>query len=286
MSTGQSSALIRYEGQPTEVVQGILHNVITESSRKCYDNSNVKLLLWLYEDDRFREDILADWFVEQMTGAEQRDEERNNQRNASTKDSHYYRRLLCKQCLQHVNSKETSPIILVKLTFNVFSHYLSVNTKSNKSFKSQSSYGICRSALLHLYRCSGESMDSQFESNLTTFFSGLKRTVAKDRATSGLSLETGKRPMSYDVYKKLCSILFKSEKKNHDFLHLFLTLDWNLMARSENCFNCQLVHIEWRNDSLVFFLENPKRIRQARMFNIRGMFTPIHTTCPFALFLL
>ena len=28
----QSSALIWYEGQPTEVVQGILHNVITESS--------------------------------------------------------------------------------------------------------------------------------------------------------------------------------------------------------------------------------------------------------------
>ena len=45
--------------------------------------------------------------------------------------------------------------------------------------------------------------------------SGLKRTVAKVKADSGRSLDEGKKGMKFDVYKKLCEIMFC--KDNDDF---------------------------------------------------------------------
>ena len=40
--------------------------------------------------------------------------------------------------------------------------------------------------------------------------------------------------------------------------HAFLTLEWNLMARSDNVTKCHLNHIEWRNDSLIIFFAHSK----------------------------
>ena len=45
----------------------------------------------------------------------------------------------------------------------------------------------------------------------------------------------GKREMSKIAYSILAKYLFESDKMEHVFAHLFLTLDWNLMKRAENC---------------------------------------------------
>ena len=39
--------------------------------------------------------------------------------------------------------------------------------------------------------------------------SGMKRKTAKQKAESGVSLEERKKPMSFDVYKKMCKIPYK-----------------------------------------------------------------------------
>ena len=39
--------------------------------------------------------------------------------------------------------------------------------------------------------------------------SGMKRTVASQKAESGESLDEGKKSMIYEVYKKLCGLLFE-----------------------------------------------------------------------------
>ena len=41
--------------------------------------------------------------------------------------------------------------------------------------------------------------------------SGMKRTVASQKDESGESLDEGKKSMSYEVYKKLCELLFEEE---------------------------------------------------------------------------
>ena len=59
----------------------------------------------------------------------------------------------------------------------------------------------------------------------------------------GLKISEGKRPLSYQAYRELAKILFASDDKRKVAAHAFLTLEWNLIARAENCINCKIDHI-------------------------------------------
>ena len=61
------------------------------------------------------------------------------------------------------------------------------------------------------------------------------------------------------------------------FAHAFLTLEWNLLARSDNCFQMNINHIEWRDDCMVFFLPSRKEIKLEKVQKTPGMFTRIQT---------
>ena len=43
-------------------------------------------------------------------------------------------------------------------------------------------------------------------------------------------MDKGKKLIRYDVYKKLCELLFEGEDDDYAFDHMFLKLDWNLLA--------------------------------------------------------
>ena len=60
--------------------------------------------------------------------------------------------------------------------------------------------------------------------------SEMKRMVASQKAESGESLDEGNKLMSYEVYKKLCELLIEIEGDEYEFDHLFITLEWNLLA--------------------------------------------------------
>ena len=64
--------------------------------------------------------------------------------------------------------------------------------------------------------------------------------------------------MSYDVYKKLCKLLFEGEGYDYAFVHVFLTLELNLLAQSDNCISMNVNHVQWENDSLVFYFAKTK----------------------------
>ena len=150
------------------------------------------------------------------------------------------------------------PIVLQKLTFNIFSHYLATRrTKANK-YLSKTSYGGERSALMHLYRLSGETISEDFNKLLREFLSGMKRTATQSKVDNGESLDEGKKPMSFEVYKEMCQLLMRGDGDDYLFAHTFLTLEWNLLARSDNCLSMHINHIEWREDCLVFFFAKSK----------------------------
>ena len=72
-------------------------------------------------------------------------------------------------------------------------------------------------------------------------------------------MDKGKKLMRYDVYKKLCELLFEGEGDDYAFTHLFLTLEWNLLAQSDNCLDMNVSHVQWENDILVFnFAKNER----------------------------
>ena len=56
----------------------------------------------------------------------------------------------------------------------------------------------------------------------------------------------------------MCEISFKSDDDNFLFAHTFLTMEWNLLACSDNCFTMQVNHIEFKNGSLILFFSKSK----------------------------
>ena len=124
---------------------------------------------------------------------------------------------------------------------------------------SKSSYGSLRSALAHLHKIAGQEIPSQFQQEMSTFTRGIKRKVTQEKLELGHSLEEGKKPMNFDVYKLMCRKMLQLNSDEGSFAHLFLVLEWNLMARASNCTNFRLGHLEWRQDCLVFFFGKSKR---------------------------
>ena len=61
----------------------------------------------------------------------------------------------------------------------------------------------------------------------------MKIAIASNKRQDGISLEEGKKAMSFDFYKALYDILHQGEGGDFIFAHVFLTMEWNLMARCE-----------------------------------------------------
>ena len=68
-----------------------------------------------------------------------------------------YTRATCKAALEEVNKRDDNcPIVLDKMTSNVFSHYMSTKTSKNLGgYLSATSYGGVQSSLTILYHMRG-----------------------------------------------------------------------------------------------------------------------------------
>ena len=88
---------------------------------------------------------------------------------------------------------------------------------------------------------------------------GMKRVVAANKIQSGASLDEGKKAMIFEVYKRLREELYKVKGEDYLLEHSLLTMEWNLMARSDNCANMHVQHIQWRSDCLSFCFGTLKR---------------------------
>jgi len=135
-----------------------------------------------------------------------------------------------------------------------------VTTRRNRkgALLSKSAYGGVRSALMYLHKVAGYETPDDFKRDMSQFNRGIKRQVAEEKQASGMSLEEGKKAMSFDVYKLMCQKLMASEADDAVFTHLFLVLGWNLMVRSDSCAQLKMGHVEWRGDCLAVFLAKSK----------------------------
>ena len=90
--------------------------------------------------------------------------------------------------------------------------------------------------------------------------------------------------MNFSTYKLMCKKFFKINHEYADFAHLYLILEWNLMARSDNIKDLNIKQIEWRNDLLVFSLQKEKEIKKEKVVIHLGMFILILMILTYALF--
>ena len=65
-----SQAIVAYEGLQTAVVESILSQVVSSGTQGNYANHNVKLIIWIYDREEWREELLRDWMVERLIAAE------------------------------------------------------------------------------------------------------------------------------------------------------------------------------------------------------------------------
>ena len=54
------NAIIAYEGHPTAVFDSILNQVGSSGTQANYTNHNADIILWIYENDEWREVLLRD----------------------------------------------------------------------------------------------------------------------------------------------------------------------------------------------------------------------------------
>ena len=196
MSTNQNNTIIAYQGRPTNVFEKIMKRVVASKSELKYKNDNTTFILWLYKNQDLREEFLQDWFVTQLIDKEAIDANTKGRKNM---------REIRKIAIYGMNRTDSNPSTsLQKITFNLFSHYLTTRRNKGGGFLSKSSYSGLRSVFVHMHRISGEKMSEDFKIALSQFMSGMKRTVASQKAESGESLDERRKSMIYEVYKKLC----------------------------------------------------------------------------------
>jgi hypothetical protein len=115
-----------------------------------------------------------------------------------------------------------------------------------------------RAAIKHLIRSYRQMMPVQMDAELSIYFKGLQRQTAKAIGTGRGRVQTGKDPMSFTLYKRLCKFYFKSEKREHVFARTFMVICWNLMCRAANAVLICYSHIEWRGDALGIYFAHMK----------------------------
>ena len=242
----------------TETVKDIMGKIVAKNSARNYARQNTHFVLYCFESADLRDRLLEPWFVEKLKEC----------RNVSA------RKKYAMNCFESMRAEDDNcPFVLSNLTFAHFSTFLSTRTRTRgKARGKPNSLGIAsfdqaKSALVHLFRMSKYKMLVDFSEKLKMFMKGLKRHVASKKMESGDSQIVGKKKMDFKVYEKICELFLKEEGEEYLFARCFLTLEWNLMARSESIVSAHFYHITWEDDSLVFRFAKSKTDQTGRNAN-------------------
>ena len=108
-----SNTIISYEGRLKAAVEAIFSQVVYSGTRTNYANHNADLILCIYEKGEWREALLGYWMVKCLITAKAEG-----------------KKAMCATCKDALNAMnrnfDNCHIILENMTFNVFSHYMSM----------------------------------------------------------------------------------------------------------------------------------------------------------------
>jgi hypothetical protein len=218
-------------------VEALKNNDIGEKTVKMYSRGISRYMVWLY---RNRRNVLSD----ELLSAIQEDDVGIDDVGVVT--------ISQDDILRFVRENATVPLINYDAhRANDFEEFLMSLTSRSGGKPGQSVYDSMRSSLFHLYRKYGRSMSVDFAADLTVFFKGLKRTVARRNHDAGVKLTEGKEPLPFAVFRSLCVSMTEHEQPEFVFAHTFLALSWNLMCRAGNTASIHSGHISWEGDALA-----------------------------------
>lgn len=107
-------------------------------------------------------------------------------------------------------------------------------------------------------------MSLQMKNKLSLFMKGVRKTIVRDKVAAGISVEEGKKEMSFECLKLMCKIFAEGDNPEYAFAWPFLLLEWNLIACANSVCDLLMNDVEWRDDALLLFLRKTKTDQEGR----------------------
>jgi hypothetical protein len=135
------------------------------------------------------------------------------------------------------------------------------DTAANKTghYRSFSTVSGYRSAIVSLYK-SRKLMESFPTTEIGEFLAGFKRSIAVAKENGTMPLHEGKRPLTFESYRKICEHSLQNGYSSNQYLCNLLSVlfCWNLMSRSISVATLKYTNISWSGDALVIELPRHK----------------------------
>ena len=139
----------------------IMDNIIADKSKERYLCENIKMLLFLYESRRGA--LIKAECVREL----------DNAVGESAKATIKRQRAIAKKWISETKKElDNCPIHLDLLNFTDISRYMSSRKRKDAAYLAKSSYNGIWSAMAHLYRCTGKSMQDGLKANLKILMGG------------------------------------------------------------------------------------------------------------------
>jgi hypothetical protein len=85
-----------------------------------------------------------------------------------------------------------------------------------------------RSALYHLYHFYRREYLRTMEIQLRHAMSGMRSRIARRQQERGGRVASGRDPMPFELYQKLCELAMKKGGRDGNFLYTYMVMTWNL----------------------------------------------------------
>lgn len=118
-------------------------------------------------------------------------------------------------------------------------------------YRSSLQYSGVRSAIAYLYKLARVLMPIEMQKELSTFFIMNEPYNPNSKRKLGLKMSHGRKRLCLKAYELLAKKLFISRKPEDVFAHLFLTLDWSLIKRAENCVSAKFFYLNLQNLKVI-----------------------------------
>ena len=248
------------ENEEEVAVSAIENNFLANNTKRRYASSNYNFVLWLYGKRNVLPDILRPAVIDEMHRIE------NNTTLSDKKKKKEWRKLIVDEWFNgmQLGNAALCPVDMNKITYKIVAQYIANKKDENGNYLSAHNYSGIRSGISFLFKISHTSFPPNFRDQMSTLLKGINRTVVAQKVESGETLEEGKEAMSFACYNLLCQKFFEGKKNEYIFAHLFLTLEWNLIARSDNIVNLSVGDMEWSDDSLVVYLKKTKTDQEGK----------------------
>ena len=246
--------------QEVSAVSALENNFIAANTKKQYASSNHHFILWLYNKRETMPNILRPAVIEEIKQAKESTTMNSKQKKKEI------RRIVVDKWLggMQMGMADLCPVDMTKITYNIAAQYIANKKSEEGNFLSVHNYSSIRSGIAFLFKMTNIPLPAGYRDQMSTLLKGLTRTIVAEKVDSGESLEEGKEAMSFACYELLCKKFFEGEKNEYAFAHLFLTLEWNLIARSDNIVNLSLSNIEWIDDAMLTFLKRTKTDQEGK----------------------